>query len=259
MSLGRNQTAFDRLSIYEKVKILEGENFVTVEDTKALSPAELQSFIEHFIEDLAFDAIPNINILINSKFPPEVDVVLSKNGFTLHDEVINVFKSLEGIILDNEPYFTFKSIGEITVQEFMDVWRAAMAESPNAPTSLTMDEQMRSVEKELGPGYRDSCIGAYENNNPIGVVMPHIEPGTFDEGRLFYFGLLPEERGKGKSKPLHRQALAVLQDYFEASYYIGSTSKKNTPMLRTFEASGCAITEENKLYKKLLCLTKNYK
>jgi len=39
--------------------------------------------------------------------------------------------------------------------------------------------------------------------------MPHIEPGTSEEGRLFYFGIIPSERGKGKSKLLHKQALEI--------------------------------------------------
>ncbi|WP_257351012.1 GNAT family N-acetyltransferase [Pseudalkalibacillus decolorationis] len=125
-----------------------------------------------------------------------------------------------------------------------------MVHSPNAPSSLNIDEHMKSVEIELGPSYINSCMIVLEKTKPIGVIMPHIEPGTKEEGRLFYFGIIPSERGRGKSKQLHRQALQVLRDDFQASYYIGSTSQNNEPMLKTFMANGCKVIEKSKVYKK---------
>lgn len=77
-----------------------------------------------------------------------------------------------------------------------------MAGSLNAPSSLNIDEQIRSVEVELGPDYKDSCIITYEEGKSIGVIMPHIEPRTLNEGRMFYFGLTPEERGKERISAL---------------------------------------------------------
>jgi hypothetical protein len=109
----------------------------------------------------------------------------------------------------------------ISINEFKRVWEESMKGSLNSPSSITMDEQMRSVEVELGPDFKKSCVVACENSRPIGVVIPHIEPGTLREGRLFYFGLIPEERGKGKSIPLHQQALDILKNVFKAEYYKG--------------------------------------
>ncbi|WP_423808617.1 hypothetical protein [Pontibacillus yanchengensis] len=81
--------------------------------------------------------------------------------------------------------------------------------------------------------------------------MPHIEPGTKNEGRLFYFGLIPSERGKGKSRKLHQRALGILQQDFQARYYIGATSVHNKPMVNTFISNGCEIMESYKVYKRV--------
>ncbi|MFB4168939.1 GNAT family N-acetyltransferase [Virgibacillus sp. JSM 102003] len=241
---------FGRLEIYAKVKIVKGENFVTIEETKALTTKEMITFITNFIGDLELGDIPNVNIMVNSKFPEEVYEVLQDNNFHFHDEMVTVYKELNEVVWQ-ESNLTFKSLHSISQLEFKEIWAESMTDSLNAPSSLTIDEQMKSLEIELGPDYKDSCLVAYEDGRPIGVAIPHIEPGTRDEGRLFYFGLIPSERGKGKSRALHNLALKLLKDEFNASYYIGGTSKSNQPMLKTFMANGCHVIERNKVYKKI--------
>ncbi|WP_233522734.1 hypothetical protein [Peribacillus glennii] len=49
----------------------------------------------------------------------------------------------------------------------------------------------------------------------MGIAIPHIEPGTDSEGRLFYFGLMPEERGKGKSAEIHMDCLMLLKGWVQ--------------------------------------------
>lgn len=242
------QTTFDRLGIYQKVKIVEGKSFVTIEDTKKLVVDEMIQFAEHFMVDLALEDVSSVNVLVNNQFPETVDLVLEQKGFQLHDEVVTVYKQLNDLAGSAESSFSLYTLRQLPLEEFTRIWQEAAADSPNATSVMNMDEQMDNIRKELGPDYRDTCLLAYEDEKPIGVVMPHIEPGTHDEGRLFYFGLLPEERGKGKSKPLHQQALQVLKNDFGASFYIGSTSERNTPMLKTFEAAGCSVIERNKVY-----------
>lgn len=239
-----------RLEIYAKVKIVKGENFVTIEETKALTTKEMIEFVTNFIDDLELGEIPNVNIMVNSKFSEEVNRVLQDNNFQFYDEMVTVYKKLDEEV-ELESNFTFKSLHSMSQHEFREIWAESMTDSLNASSSLTLDEQMKSLEIELGPDYKDSCLVAYEEGRPIGVVIPHIEPGTRDEGRLFYFGLIPSERGNGKSRPLHKLALQLLKDEFNASYYIGGTSKSNQPMLKTFNASGCDVIERNKVYKKI--------
>ncbi|SFA96134.1 Acetyltransferase (GNAT) family protein [Lentibacillus halodurans] len=242
--------AFDRLAIYRKVKIVEGENFVTIEDTKNLAEVEMIELVRHFMEDLAFEEVSSVNVLVNSQFSESVDRLLEREGFQLHDHVVMVRKELDDWADTDEALFSLRSMNELPLEEFTRVWQEAAADSPNAAPIMDMNEQMQNVRRELGLAYQSTCRLAYDGRTPIGVVMPHIEPDTRDEGRLFYIGLIPEERGKGKSKTLHKQALQVLKDDFGASYYIGSTSEKNTPMLRTFEANGCIVIERNRVYTR---------
>lgn len=122
-----------------------------------------------------------------------------------------------------------------------------MEGSLNTPSRLSIEEQLEALKTKLGVNWRDSCIAVYKDNQPTGVVMPHIEPGTTSEGRLFYFGLVPKMRGKGLSQPLHHYALHVLKG-MGATYYIGSTHISNTPMIRTFKKNNCVVHRHTDLY-----------
>ncbi|WP_371018906.1 GNAT family N-acetyltransferase [Pseudalkalibacillus sp. JSM 102089] len=238
------------MDLYEKVKFVEGETFLTIEETKNLTHSEMVELIDHMRIDPSIRSVKNVIVLVNSKFNSEIDALLENNGFELRDENITVRRDLDNISLKEDVSFSFKSLNEISTSDFQKVWKESMDNSLNASSSLNVEEQMRSVEVELGSTYKASCLVAYESKLPLGVVMPHIEPGTTNEGRLFYFGLVPNERGKGKSKQLHKQALEILKNDFDASYYIGSTGKDNLPMLKTFQNSGCTIVESNKVYKR---------
>ncbi|SDZ99040.1 GrpB domain, predicted nucleotidyltransferase, UPF0157 family [Thalassobacillus cyri] len=242
------QEITERFAVYDKVKFVEGEQYVTVEDTRHLTDEELKTFVKHLLKDPAFH-YKEMTLLIPNKFEAEVESFLTDHGFRLHDENVMVKKALNHDT-QTAVYFDTASLHEIAEEEFKLIWEKAMIQSLNASSSLDMDGHMQSVKGELGEDYRSSCLIAYENDLPIGVVMPHIEPGTTDEGRLFYFGLVPEARGKGKSKRLHHQALGILKDDFDAVYYIGSTSSNNVPMLKTFEANGCTVVERNRVYKR---------
>ncbi|MBD1221828.1 GNAT family N-acetyltransferase [Virgibacillus halodenitrificans] len=235
--------------IADKLKFVEGANFVTIEDTKNVSKDELVYFIQHL------DLLPNIrnaanvNILVDGEFSEAVEDYLNKQGFQLYDEIVTVYKDLKDLP-ETDNLYSIKTLREMDRNFFIRVWTEVMKHSFNSPSSLSVEEQLHSAEIELGPTYTDSCIVAYENTKPLGVIMPHLEPGTKDEGRLFYFGLVPDERGKGKSVLLHQQVLQLLRYQFNASYYIGSTSLKNVPMIQTFVHNGCKRIEKNKVYKR---------
>ncbi|MCM3124502.1 MULTISPECIES: GNAT family N-acetyltransferase [unclassified Mesobacillus] len=236
-------------NLLERIKIVKGENFVTIEDTKSLANQELIELITYLMGQSFIKNCKNVNILVNSKFNTEVDFTLIENGFKLHDENVTVHKLLDDSS-KVENGFLLKDLNVLSLAEFKRVWEESMKGSLNSPSSLNVDEQMRSVELELGPNYKKSCIVAYDNGNPIGVIMPHIEPGTSEEGRLFYFGIIPSERGKGKSKLLHQQALEILKNDFMATHYIGRTGHNNLPMLKTFQNNGCTVIERNKVFKR---------
>jgi hypothetical protein len=236
-------------ALMARIKLVKGENFVTIENTQNLTDQELIALIPQLMKQSIIKAVRNVNILVDSKFSKKATSLLGEYGFKLHDENVTVRKVLDESS-DAEDGFLLKDLFELPLAEFKRVWEASMEGSLNAASSLNMDEQMRSVEVELGMNYKKSCMIAYENEAPIVVMMPHIEPGTSEEGRLFYFGIIPSERGKGKSRLLHRQALEILRKDFKASYYIGCTGHNNLPMIKTFLNNGCTVIERNKVFKR---------
>ncbi|WP_407270795.1 GNAT family N-acetyltransferase [Radiobacillus sp. PE A8.2] len=236
--------------LYEKVKIVVGEKFATIENTKVLTEEELLAIIASYANHPAYKELPNLSILVNDKFSSRVDQFSQQHHFQLHDELI-IFEKILEQEKTNMPYqYAYQSLEKISIKEFKNVWAQCIEGSPNA-SILNIDDQMKSVEIELGASYKDSCIVVYEKQSPIGVVMPHIEAGTKSEGRLFYFGIIPSQRGKGKSKQIHKEALHMLKQDFNASIYIGATSIKNKPMIKTFSANGCNVLERNKVYKRI--------
>ncbi|UOR11043.1 GNAT family N-acetyltransferase [Halobacillus amylolyticus] len=242
---------FDKAKLYEKVKFVEGENFTTVEETKHLSQEEFLQLIEYLGKDERLKKAGTLSILVQS--PHHIDKIdreLIDAGFMLHDVTVTVKRDLSNLSLAETGAYRFVTMKPGMEDTFKDIWSQAITGSLNAQSNLTMDDRLKSVEKELGPNFRRTCLIAYEGEQPIGVVMPHIEPGTIAEGRLFYFGLIPEARGKGKSKTLHRQALTILRQEFEATYYIGSTSYQNTPMLKVFAHNGCVEIDRSKVFSR---------
>ncbi|MGE6752885.1 hypothetical protein ACQKFO_05525 [Rossellomorea sp. NPDC071047] len=235
-------------SLIEKVKIIHGDNYATIEDTKELSTEEMKELVRFLEQTPAYHSLSTLKILVNQIFSREVDEYLVGKGFEMIDEFVTVYKKLEKSKVNHS--FTLKNLHMISENEFAHIWMQSMEGSLNAPSRLTMPEHMKSVAIELGDSYKDSCIAVYERDHPIGVIMPHIEPGTVDEGRLFYFGLIPEERSKGKSKNLHKLALSLLVNDFHAKKYIGGTSKNNAPMIRTFLTNGCEVKDVNRVFLK---------
>ena len=59
---------------------------------------------------------------------------------------------------------------------------------------------MDSIALELGTNWRDQCFIFSQNGRNYGISIPHIEQGTNEEGRMFYFGVVPEQREKGYGK-----------------------------------------------------------
>ncbi|WP_042472288.1 GNAT family N-acetyltransferase [Bacillus ndiopicus] len=82
------------------------------------------------------------------------------------------------------------------------------------------------------------------NNKPVGVVFPHIEPNTNQEGRLFWIGIHPIYLGQGLGKNLHAIGLYRLKNEFSAKSYIGITQVDNHPMKKIMVSNGCIENKE---------------
>ena len=80
--------------------------------------------------------------------------------------------------------------------------------------------------QEIGEQWKEHCLTASVDEEPIGIVIPHIERGTLEEGKLMYFAVTPNMRNKGYEVALFAGAMFVLKE-IGASYYIGETNMQN--------------------------------
>ncbi|PFA69199.1 hypothetical protein CN378_04810 [Bacillus sp. AFS015802] len=137
-------------NLMAKIKIVKGANFVTIEHTKSLTNLELLELIPYMMDQPFIKTTEIVNILVDGQCSKEVDSLLKEYGFTLHDQNVTVHKVLDESS-DLGDGFSLKDLHDIPLEEFKRVWEASMEESLNAPSSLNIEEQMRSVEVELGP------------------------------------------------------------------------------------------------------------
>ena len=152
-------------------------------------------------------------------------------------------------VLDLNPTsITLKNLTEIDEALFMTIWEEAKRGSLNSGETTSVEKTFIGLQEELGSHYLEYCNVGFIDNNPIGITIPHLEPGTEAEGRLFYFGLRPEWRGQQLGTLFHRESLLYLKK-LGMSYYIGATDDKNVPMQRIFIHNGCQKFDERVTYR----------
>lgn len=132
--------------------------------------------------------------------------------------------------------------------DFSKFYERCRSGSANKNKLFTIEQVMESLENELGPDWRASCFIFQKSGEPIGLSIPIIEQGTVDEGRLFYFGVVPEFRGKGYGAAFHRISLKLLRE-IGAVTYVGSTDEANQHMIRIFELNGCRLRDRKGIYR----------
>ena len=101
--------------------------------------------------------------------------------------------------------------------------------------------------QEIGEQWKEHCLTASVDEEPIGIVIPHIERGTLEEGKLMYFAVIPNMRNKGYEAALFAGAMFVLKE-IGASYYIGETNIQNEWMKDVFEKNGCQLLSSTERY-----------
>ncbi|MFG6147149.1 GNAT family N-acetyltransferase [Halobacillus sp. B23F22_1] len=235
--------------MYKEVKIVEGENFVTVEEAESLDHVRMRVLLEEL--EVNYDEVEHYTVLLSKFQTKQVEDVLLEKGYQWEETTVYVHKNL--IQLEGRSSsIKLRDLETQTEAAFLDVWKESMSGSLSSDSPLHMEEQMKSVKKEIGPSYKKTCMTAFENEEPIGVIMPHIEQGTKEEGRLFYFGLRPKFRGQYRGRELHHLALIRLRDDFGATTYIGATSQNNEPMLKVFSANDCEVRERKLAFRKTI-------
>ncbi|QHS23724.1 GNAT family N-acetyltransferase [Virgibacillus sp. MSP4-1] len=175
---------------------------------------------------------------------------LLKKPFQKVSTIVEYTRDLEGLPrIHNDISYACLSDRKISEDEYK--WLYGLCRSGTANKNdlqENMDEVLDSVKKELGPNWKDHCYYFTKDQDYLGMAIPHIEMGTKDEGRLFYFGVVPDKRSQGVGKELHKGALEILRT-FGAAKYVGSTDIHNEAMIRIFQKNGGRLRDGNGIYR----------
>ncbi|MDE0584018.1 GNAT family N-acetyltransferase [Planococcus sp. A6] len=237
-------------------KILDGTpNYLVMEEIGEIESAKhfeevLNELKKHVVEK----DIQSVSIILNEQQAEYIPYreLLEKFSFQIQDTQFFYRRQLSALEdMEIKAPLSVKSLEEIKEDVFLKTWMDASAGSLNASapfTSLSAQKEFEGMQSELGAGYQKSCLVIFYGDQAIGVTMPQIEKGTVDEGRLFYFGLIPAFRGMGWGAYLHKLSLQLLKQ-MGAEYYIGATGQHNIPMQRIFEANACELIEKKFIYR----------
>ncbi|MDQ0351891.1 RimJ/RimL family protein N-acetyltransferase [Alkalibacillus filiformis] len=126
-----------------------------------------------------------------------------------------------------------------------DIWSVDDSKSINFLSEVMgvnyyrAEKFLEGMKQEL-PNQADQMFTVYvEDEQPVGIVLPHIEPNTDHEGRIFWMGVHSRFLGKGYGKILHAISLERLRHDFHAKSYLGVTEEENEPMRNIMKANGC--------------------
>ena len=174
---------------------------------------------------------------------------LLKRRFKKVSSIVEYTKVLEGPYknISNFQVDTLSS-SQVTDSDFALLYDACRSGSANKNKLFTISQVMESLEHELGANWRDQCFIFSQQGLNYGISIPHIEEGTTDEGRMFYFGVVPEQRKKGYGTLFHAISIELLKT-IGAKIYVGSTDTVNAPMRRIFEANGCILRDIKGIYR----------
>lgn len=174
---------------------------------------------------------------------------LLEQGFLKISTIVEYTRALDESFTE-EPEIATESLeaGGMADSDFAELYERCRSGSANKNKLFTIEQVMESLENELGSEWRTHCYIFRKSDEPIGLSIPIIEQGTADEGRLFYFGIVPEWRGNGYGTVLHRISLSVLKG-IGAVTYVGSTDEANRHMIRIFEQNGCLLRDRKGIYR----------
>lgn len=104
---------------------------------------------------------------------------------------------------------------------------------------LGSQEAGRALLEELKDRFveRDAWAVLRRGSAEVGVVLPVWEPPQ--PGSIAWMGVLPDARGQGLGRALHRWGLCALQR-LGATLYLDHTEVENAPMRAVFARNGCA-------------------
>ncbi|TYS58420.1 GNAT family N-acetyltransferase [Sutcliffiella horikoshii] len=174
---------------------------------------------------------------------------LLERNFGKISSIVEYTRDLEEVQnTDNQMVSHSLAEGLMDDQKYAELYELCRSGSANKNTKQPIAQVMSSLENELGPEWRKHCYYFLKDGAFAGISIPHIEMGTKNEGRLFYFGVVPDLRGQGIGAQIHQVSMQLLKN-FQATYYVGSTDVNNTNMIKIFEKNGCQLRDKKGIYK----------
>lgn len=180
------------------------------------------------------------------------NAALKEAGFVVGREKAFVAREIAGY---RSPYVdgcAYRTLAEIGEDRFVEIMTEASRGDP-FEDAVTRDpmRDFRDLIDYAGEMFDPTWWRvAFLEGAPAGVVLPQAFTGSTREGTLFYVGVLEDFRGQGLGRTLHAGGLEFLADR-GITRYVGSTDRRNLPMLAVFAANGCQQTRTQFFYKPL--------
>ncbi|KFM99402.1 GNAT family N-acetyltransferase [Bacillus clarus] len=227
---------------------------ITIEENNAIAFTEkqMEEVVQHYIDEATKEELQNLHFEISSK-SPNYDVYkkcFQVNHFENSGEKIVVFKDIHSIE-DVENEFDLKLIEEVGEAEFQSIWHETLKGSVELKEPMLFEQFVSVLQKEMGERWKEYCLTITVNEKTIGIIIPYIERGTLEEGKLMYFGIVPSMRGKGYEATLFEKAMFVLKE-IGATYYIGNADVENKWMKDVFEKTNCRQLSSTERYTKTI-------
>ncbi|WP_096154122.1 MULTISPECIES: GNAT family N-acetyltransferase [Bacillus] len=205
-----------------------------------------EAYLHHFtqiLEEWGHLRIGYLSLLMDESF----ESWLLEKKFRKISSIVEYTRKLADLPeIDDQFGWHSLSEGLMDDNEYAKLYDLCRSRSANKNIRQPIDQVMNSLNNELGPEWRRHCYYFINDEVIIGISIPHIEIGT--EGRLFYFGVLPNLRGQGLGGNIHKISLVLLKK-FQANYYVGSTDVNNSYMIKIFEKNGCELRDRKGIYK----------
>lgn len=232
----------EQLEKHFKIRKNASSIMIKENDAEVFTEEQLEEIMQYCLAEAEKDGIEELQFEISSK-SPNYDVYkkcFETYSFEYITENMIVFKDIYEVE-DIESEIDFKLIEEIGEAAFYSLWNEVTGEQ------IDYDQFVNTMLQEIGGQWKEHCLTASIDEEPIGIVIPHIERGTLEEGKLMYFAVAPNMRNKGYEAAFVTGAMFVLKE-IGASYYIGETNVQNEWMKDVFEKNGCQQLSSTERY-----------
>lgn len=225
----------------------EKEYWLVDQRKASFSKTEYQSCLTKILNDWHMQEVGYLSLLMDETY----ETFLFQKGFHKVSSIVEYTRKLVDLpVLDDQ--FAWHNLSEkwLIEREYGELYQLCKKGSANKSEKQTASQFIQSLKRELGPKWRQHCYYFTKDQEIIGMAIPHIEMGTAEEGRLFYFGIVPYLRGQGFGTKIHQITLSLLKQG-QATYYVGSTDASNLHMIQIFIQNDCEIRDQKGMYKIL--------